>query len=164
MTNQSVNESTRTEGPPTQKAQRKSSDFRGPSGEFAELQSARVGDEGLEEPLQIPKEKRISEIGGAHRAQRILAPPAGADPAGNHEIHSIGGFNQYSPILSGHSRIRGSNLTTPSPQSTSNSPPHSQHWNVSCPIGSLTGTVSTTPQCGHSTSAEPVTATGNLSS
>ncbi len=65
MTNQSVNESTRTEGPPTQKAQRKSSDFRGPSGEFAELQSARVGDEGLEEPLEIPKEKRISEIGGA---------------------------------------------------------------------------------------------------
>ena len=65
MTNQSVSESTRTEGPPTQKAQRKSSDFRGPAGEFAELQSARVGDEGLEEPLEIPKEKRISEIGGA---------------------------------------------------------------------------------------------------
>ena len=36
------------ESPPTQKAQRKSSDFRGPEGEFAELQSARVGDEGLE--------------------------------------------------------------------------------------------------------------------
>jgi hypothetical protein len=33
-----------------QKAQRKSSDFRGPVGEFAELQSARVGDEGLEPP------------------------------------------------------------------------------------------------------------------
>ena len=36
------------ESPPTQKAQRKSSDFRWPEGEFAELQSARVGDEGLE--------------------------------------------------------------------------------------------------------------------
>ena len=65
MTNQSVNESKRTEGPPMQKAQRKSRDFRGPVGEFAELQSAIVGDEGLEEPLEIPKEKRFSEIGGA---------------------------------------------------------------------------------------------------
>ena len=37
----------RTERPPTQKAPRKSSDFRGPAGEFAALQSARVGDEGL---------------------------------------------------------------------------------------------------------------------
>ena len=47
---QKASEMTRTEGPPTQKAQRKSSDFRGPAGEFAELQSARVGDEGLEPP------------------------------------------------------------------------------------------------------------------
>ena len=39
---------TRTERPPIQKAQRKYSDFRGPAGEFAALQSARVGDEGLE--------------------------------------------------------------------------------------------------------------------
>ena len=47
---QKASEMTRTEGPPTQKARRKSSDFRGPAGEFAELQSARVGDEGLEPP------------------------------------------------------------------------------------------------------------------
>ena len=45
-----ASEMTRTEGPPTQKARRKSSDFLGPAGEFAELQSARVGDEGLEPP------------------------------------------------------------------------------------------------------------------
>jgi len=65
MTSQSASESPRTEGPPTHKARRKSSDFRGPADEFSVLQSAGVGDEGLEEPLEIPKEKRISEIGGA---------------------------------------------------------------------------------------------------
>ena len=47
---QKASESTRTEGPPTQKAQRKSSDFRGPADEFSVLQSAGVGDEGLEPP------------------------------------------------------------------------------------------------------------------
>ena len=47
---QKASEMTRTEGPPTQKAQRKYIDFRGPAGEFAALQSARVGDEGLEPP------------------------------------------------------------------------------------------------------------------
>jgi hypothetical protein len=48
-----------------QKAQRKSSDFRGPVGEFAELQSARVGDEGLEESLETPSKQALSETGGA---------------------------------------------------------------------------------------------------
>ena len=47
---QKASEMKRTERPPTQKAQRKYSDFRGPAGEFAALQSARVGDEGLEPP------------------------------------------------------------------------------------------------------------------
>ena len=55
---------TRTEGPPTQKAQRKYSDFRGPAGEFAALQSARVGDEGFEPTCVSPLNKRVLRITG----------------------------------------------------------------------------------------------------
>ncbi len=49
-------------------------------------------------------------------------------------------------------------LTCPSPQSTSKAPLHWRHWYDSSPIGSSTGTVSSSPQCGQLISVEPVTA------
>ena len=67
---QQASEMKRTERPPTQKAQRKYSDFRGPAGEFAALQSARVGDEGLEESPE-------------HRGNRLFLRPVG---------HKVGQF------------------------------------------------------------------------
>ena len=47
---QKASETTRNDDPPTQETREESSDFRGSADDFAELQSARVGDEGLEPP------------------------------------------------------------------------------------------------------------------